>query len=93
MNLQELIDINKGKGAIPPTKEQTCDPCRKLLGPMRDTMNPNTRFLDRVPSDAKPDIIGVSGGNHIIIVVNEEGLSEYKIMHPDGHLGSVSDDC
>lgn len=32
-------------------------------------------------------------GRHVVIVEDEDtGLAEYKWLHPDGHLGSVTDD-
>ncbi len=27
----------------------------------------------------------------VILVVNDRGQAEYKMLHPDGHLGSVED--
>ena len=28
-----------------------------------------------------------------VLVTNEDGFVEYRLLHPDGHLGSVTDDC
>ena len=28
-----------------------------------------------------------------VLVTNEDGKVEYRLLHPDGHLGSVTEDC
>lgn len=28
-------------------------------------------------------------GRRVVIVCDEDGVSEYKVLHPDGHLGGV----
>jgi len=38
-----------------------------------------------------PVIEGYASGGHVIIVENEAGFAEYKIMYPDGHLGAIED--
>lgn len=30
-------------------------------------------------------------GGKVILVVNDEGLAEYRYLHPDGHIGAVED--
>ena len=34
-----------------------------------------------------------SDAPRVVIVTNDEGFVEYRLLHPDGHLGSVTEDC
>lgn len=48
------------------------------------------RIEDRMNKVRYPEKVRLRGG-HLVLVENEEGTVEYKVLHPDGHLGAVED--
>ena len=46
---------------------------------------------ESIPPDAQRDAPSPWGSRHVVIVENEDGLVEYKVLHADGHLGAVED--